>query len=150
MLFFPTDALYVWILESPVPIAADLRKLSDTDSSTCHVVTVDNPSTLLRGNVTSTFKNIDVTLELENSNIVFGPESCVLDASILITHASQSYNQPCGHFCGKLNACEYSGLHGVNGTREIHAFTCSCSDYVCTELVFWFRNESSSPDRLTI
>ena len=151
MIFFSTDALYDWTVEPSATVAPDLRDLSDTNSSTCQVVTVDYTSTLLRGNVMSTFKKINVTLELENSNIVFGPESCILDSSILITHASPSNEQSCGgHFCGKLKACEYNGLLWANGTREIHTFTCFCSGDVCTELVFWFQHESPLPNELTI
>ena len=138
-------------MEPSATVAPDLRDLSDTNSLTCQLVTIGFPSILLRGNVTSTFKKINVTLELENSNIVFGPESCILDASILITQASPPNEQPCGgHFYGKLKACEYSGLLWVNGTREIHTFTCFYSGKVCTELVFWFQHESSLPNKLTI
>ena len=138
-------------MEPSATVAPEHRDLSDTNSSTSRLVAFDYPSTLLRGNVTLNFKTIDLTLELEN-DIVFGPESCILDASILITHASSSYEQPCGgHFCGKLHACEYNGLLlGVDRTREMYAFTSSCSGKVCTELVFWFRKKSSLPDALKI
>ena len=144
---FISDALYDWTAEFSASPGDHFGVVSDTRSTTCQIVPDGDPYLLLRGNVTSTFKNLNVTMEVENTMVVFGPNQnefpCVRAPTILMTHQGPSNDQPCGYFCGKLNACEYNGLLGVNGTREIHAFMCSCSSDVCNELVFWFQNGSS-------
>ena len=128
----------------------ELEVLFDGHNLTCFSLE-SGRKILMRGTLTGTIESRALSIVLDNSAILFGPnvESslCSMTPSFIMVHDSRG--QTCSPFCQVPATCQYKGWEPVQAKTK-HWFQCDCPGPICDEIFMVLESATLEGEMLSL